>query len=714
MQNILTVLTGYLGKISLPGLGVIDIIEIGLISFFVYQFMAWIKFTRAYTLLKGILVVLGFILIAYIFKMNTILWIFRNLANVLVIGVIVIFQPELRRALEQLGQKKIVSTIIPFDSGKEVKERFNDKTINELVKACFDMGEVKTGALIVIEEEIRLDEYIRTGINIDGILTSQLLINIFEHNTPLHDGAVIVRGNRVVAATCYLPLSDNMELSKQLGTRHRAGVGISEATDSVTIIVSEETGQVSVAQGGELSRGLNSKQLREILVAAQNKKVVDNSKLRNLLKGRVNIPLKIMSVIVGILVWLIVVNVDDPIITKGFVISDVQIINEAYVDQLGQMVMQDDSENTVRVYITGERKTVNRLTSSDIKAVADLQQAQSTDTDPVMIPITATCAGVLPENIRVSPQNLSVHLEKKVTKEFAINVSCGDSKPAQGLEIASLTANPEKVRVTGPESLVGKIDSVSVDVSSKIDGIDQDTTITGAELTITDKNQDTLSSNSMSYLKFDNNGKVNVTAKLWKVRSDIRISAGYTGEPAEGYVVDSVTTVPETFSVAGSEEALNSLKLQGNTIYLDNENVDISGKSNDVEKKVNLAELLPDGLKLTTGSSTDLWITVNILPEGSKIYNFPTEDIKVKGLPDNLQLAFEVADVELKVQAEDGDLSGFNLKSISATLSMDDWEEGSYEVPIKISLPDGYKLLEDVTAEIKISKVSNVDSGNSQ
>ena len=420
-----------------------------------------------------------------------------------------------------------------------------------------------------------------------------------------------------------------------------------------------------------------------------------------------NIPLKIMSVIVGILVWLIVVNVDDPIITKGFVISDVQIINEAYVDQLGQMVMQDDSENTVRVYITGERKTVNRLTSSDIKAVADLQQAQSTDTDPVMIPITATCAGV-------PPQNLSVHLEKKVTKEFAINVSCGDSKPAQGLEIASLTANPEKVRVTGPESLVGKIDSVSVDVSSKIDGIDQDTTITGAELTITDKNQDTLSSNSMSYLKFDNNGKVNVTAKLWKVRSDIRISAGYTGEPAEGYVVDSVTTVPETFSVAGSEEALNSLKLQGNTIYLDNENVDISGKSNDVEKKVNLAELLPDGLKLTTGSSTDLWITVNILPEGSKIYNFPTEDIKVKGLPDNLQLAFEVADVELKVQAEDGDLSGFNLKSISATLSMDDWEEGSYEVPIKVSLPNGYTLLEDVTAEIKVSKVSNAETENGQ
>lgn len=426
-----------------------------------------------------------------------------------------------------------------------------------------------------------------------------------------------------------------------------------------------------------------------------------------------NIPLKIMSVVVGVLVWLIVVNVDNPIVTKGFVITDVQIINEAYVDQLGEMVMQDDSENSVRVYITGERKNVNRLTSSDIKAVADLQQAESTDTDPVMIPVTATCAGILPENIRVVPQNLSVHLEKKVTKEFAINVSSGDSKAAQGMEIASLTANPEKVRITGPESLVGKIDSVSVDVSSRVDGIAQDTTISDAELTITDKNQDTLSSNSMSYLKFDNNGKVNVTAKLWKVRSDIRVSAGYIGELAEGYVVDSVTTVPETFSVAGSDEALNNLKLQGNTIYLDDENVDISGKSNDVEKKVNLAELLPDGLKLTSGSSSDLWITVNILPEGSKIYSFPTEDIKVKGLPDDLQMAFGVADIELKVQADDGNLSQFDLRAVDASLSMDDWEEGSYEVPINISLPNGYKLLEDVTAEIKVSKVSNADTGNS-
>lgn len=287
MQNLMTMLMEYVAKLNFPGIGAIDVVEIFLISFFVYQFMVWIKFTRAYSLLKGILIVLAFLFVAYIFKMNTILWIFRNMASMLLVGVVIIFQPELRKVLEQLGKKNLVSAILPFDSGREVTERFPDKTVNELIKACFDMGEAKTGALIVIEQDIHLTEYERTGINVDAAITSQLLINIFEHNTPLHDGAVIIRNNRVAAATCYLPLSDNMELSKQLGTRHRAGVGISEVSDSLTIIVSEETGRVSVAKEGELLRDVDSVRLRQELEKAQNKKVVANNRLRHLLKGRV-------------------------------------------------------------------------------------------------------------------------------------------------------------------------------------------------------------------------------------------------------------------------------------------------------------------------------------------------------------------------------------------------------------------------------------------
>lgn len=286
MQNIISILDGHLSRINMPSVNIIDVIEILLISVFVYQFMVWIKYTRAYTLLKGLLVIGAFLLVAYIFKMNTILWIVSKLASALITAVIVIFQPELRKVVEQLGQKRIMASIIPFDVGKEVQERFNDRTINELIKACYDMGEAKTGALIVIEQTNHLDEFVRTGITVDAVLSSQLLINIFEHNTSLHDGAVVMRGNRIVAATCYLPLSDNMELSKQLGTRHRAGVGISEVSDSVTIIVSEETGQVSVAQDGVLVRDITSTQLRDILKKAQNKTIIDNNRLRQFFKGR--------------------------------------------------------------------------------------------------------------------------------------------------------------------------------------------------------------------------------------------------------------------------------------------------------------------------------------------------------------------------------------------------------------------------------------------
>ena len=248
-----------------------DVLEIIILSFVVYYIMRWIRNTRAWTLMKGILVMVVFIFMATILHLDSILFLFSRGINAILVAVAVIFQPELRRALEQLGEKKFLSSLIPFDMERDLDERFSDKTVNELIKGSFEMGKAKTGALIVIEKNTRLTEYIRTGIGLDSLVTSQLLLNIFEHNTPLPDGAIIVRGNRIISATCYLPLSDNMELSKELGTRHRAGVGISEVTDSLTIIVSEETGKVSIAQKGTLMRGVTPEELREQLVILQDK-----------------------------------------------------------------------------------------------------------------------------------------------------------------------------------------------------------------------------------------------------------------------------------------------------------------------------------------------------------------------------------------------------------------------------------------------------------
>ena len=262
-----------------------DVLEILIIAILVYYVLVWMKATRAWTLLKGLIVICVFLLLASIFHMNTILWMAQNVLGFAITALVVILQPELRRALEELGKKNILTTVIPFDPAKKEEEGFSEKTINEITKACVEMGKVCTGALIVIEQQVSLKDYERTGIDVDGLVTNQLLINIFEHNTPLHDGAVIIRGNRITSATCYLPLSDNLALSKELGTRHRAGVGISEVTDSVTIIVSEETGKISVAYEGELSRNLDAETLKNYLQKLLNNKV-EESKPKRKRKGR--------------------------------------------------------------------------------------------------------------------------------------------------------------------------------------------------------------------------------------------------------------------------------------------------------------------------------------------------------------------------------------------------------------------------------------------
>ena len=237
-----------------------DVLEILIVAFLLYYVLAWMKNTRAWLLLKGFIMICVFLVVAYLLDMSTIMWMARNILGFAVTAIIVVMQPELRHALEELGKKAYIPTPGSRDQGN-----FSERTINEITKACVEMGKVKTGALIVIEQKETLKDYERTGIEVDGLVTNQLLINIFEHNTPLHDGAAIIRGNRVTSATCYLPLSDNLSLSKELGTRHRAGVGISEVTDSLTIIVSEETGKISVACEGKLERGLDGVALKNRL-----------------------------------------------------------------------------------------------------------------------------------------------------------------------------------------------------------------------------------------------------------------------------------------------------------------------------------------------------------------------------------------------------------------------------------------------------------------
>lgn len=270
MEQFLSVIEKYLYWLSIPQMSITDILDILIVSVLIYEIARWIKNTRAWTLLKGIMLLVFVAMAAYVFQLHTISWLINNTMGVGVTAAIIVFQPELRNALEQLGRKNPIVNLFSSDESRDEKIGYTDRTIQEIVRATIEMSKVKTGALIVLEREVPLGEYERTGFPVDAKMSSQLLINIFEHNTPLHDGAVIVRSNRIVSATCYLPLSDSLEIGKELGTRHRAAVGISEVSDSVTIVVSEETGGVSIAQGGRIYRGLTPQQLRDRLAVVKS------------------------------------------------------------------------------------------------------------------------------------------------------------------------------------------------------------------------------------------------------------------------------------------------------------------------------------------------------------------------------------------------------------------------------------------------------------
>lgn len=283
MNTIISFFRDYVAWLTIPDFTITDVLEIAIIAFAFYHIILWIKDTRAWVLLKG-MVILGIIfLVALVLEMNVVLWVFQNAMVVGIMALVVIFQPELRNALEQLGRKKILSSLT-FDNQKSKNERYSAESIEAVIKAVYDMARVKTGALIVVEKEIQCREYERTGIPIGAKISSQLLVNIFEHNTPLHDGAVIIRGNRITSATCYLPLSDNMQISKDFGTRHRAALGMSEVCDALVIVVSEETGQVSVAMGGQLVRGVTPDYLGTRLSQIQYRN--GDSKKLSLRKGR--------------------------------------------------------------------------------------------------------------------------------------------------------------------------------------------------------------------------------------------------------------------------------------------------------------------------------------------------------------------------------------------------------------------------------------------
>ena len=415
--------------------------------------------------------------------------------------------------------------------------------------------------------------------------------------------------------------------------------------------------------------------------------------------------LKILSLAIAVLIWLIVRNVQDPVIVQTFYDIPVTLVNESYLSNNMKIPLLIDGDDTVKVRIKAEESVIKELKKEDIVAQADMTQIYM-DATPKMVPVEVTCKGIADDNITVTPRNNQVDIENQTSVEKTIAVNTGDTTPDKDYEVGSLQANPEKVTISGPESIINKIDKVV----AKIDviGMKESNVELDSELKIYDKNQDELSEKQLSYLNLAGvqDNKIKIQAQFWKVQKNVKIGSEYSGSPQYGYEVDSVSVVPETLSLAGTDEALQKLAVEGNTLTIPASYIDVSGKDSDFDVKVDISELLPENMKLARDINSTVIATVKILPYNSRDYEVSPTQIKVENKPENMNYKFEPDKIVARIKAKEEDLDNLKTDDIQMKIDLKDAKAGENTLPVTVTLPEGYELVEDITVKVALIEAS--------
>lgn len=423
----------------------------------------------------------------------------------------------------------------------------------------------------------------------------------------------------------------------------------------------------------------------------------DVTELKQRLKN--NWTLKLASVAIAFLIWLVVGNINDPIIQKVYSNVKVNITNGSYIESRGMTYRLDSNYQTVSVTLRGNSSKVTKR-NDDIVVEADLTQIVDMDSTPVMVPVTVKCKDISAENITVSPITIPIEIEERETKDFMIAVNYGDSVPGAGYEVGKIYANPEKISVSGPESIIDKIDRVVANVS--VEGMTVNSS-KKANLIIYDKNQEIMSDKEMQYLTFDiGDSKVDVYVELWSTVSGVTFTCDPKGTPANGYAVSKIVTTPSEISLAGTEEALETLKKNGNQIEIPSRLVDIGNARETVECKIDLAEILPSGTKTVSNQAESIIVEVGILPLGSKQISLPTQNIQALNLTGELQTVFTDTALTVTVRGKEEDLKNVTAASIKASIDCSGLDEGTYNLPVTITLPNNITLLSEITANVQL------------
>lgn len=412
--------------------------------------------------------------------------------------------------------------------------------------------------------------------------------------------------------------------------------------------------------------------------------------------------LKVLSLIIAILIWLLVRNVDDPIVVRTFYEIPVSIENASYLAENLEIPLLVDGKDTVKVRVKGARSVVSKLKKEDIKAVADMTQIISKDTTPIMVSVEVTGTGISDSDITVRPRNIQVDIEKQKSVEKTIAVSTGDTQPDKDYEIGNLKANPEKVTISGPETIINKIDKVVALID--VTGRKESNIEIKSQLKIYDKNLDELSPKQLEYLNIKeiSDNTIRIQAQFWKVKQSVKIKAEYSGEPKRGYEVDSINLVPDTISVAGTDEALKKLEQEGNTLEIPGKYIDVTDKTGDFEQNIDLSELLPEDLKLVRDLNSSVIATVKILPYNSRDYEVSVTQIEADNKAEDLDLIFQDEQITIRAKAKEQDLDSLSAANIQVQIDLSGYGEGEYEVPVTVTLPGGYELVESIKVKVKL------------
>ncbi|MST82241.1 CdaR family protein [Bilifractor porci] len=421
---------------------------------------------------------------------------------------------------------------------------------------------------------------------------------------------------------------------------------------------------------------------------------------RFLAKLKENLGLKLLSVLIAVVIWYVVVDVNDPVETESYSVK-ITVENDSYISNGKQVYHIDDSYKTVTVYLKGNRSVLKNISAEDITVTADLTQIVDMDTDPVMVPLSASCPGISASNITLSRQAIPITIETVDSREFPVTVDVGDSEPGTNYEVGTTTPNPEKVVITGAASIVDSIDTVVAKID--VTGMTQNGT-KAATLVISDTSGKQLSEETIADdLTFDGGvPDVTVYVELWKKVSGVTLDVQYSGTPAKGYNVNSVSTTPQTVTLVGDDEAVAELGAEGNKLTIPADMISVSGASSDVTAEINLADILPDNMRVAENTSGTVSVTIQVLSDGSREFSIDVDNIEVDDLSDSLSISYDQTTVAVIVTGTKSVVDAMTASDIKVSIDARNLEEGDMDVTLNVSLPTGVSLSEPVNMKVHV------------